>query len=148
MRRSTTFWLAAAAMLAVGPETRGASAWDGWARGYSPAYYGSPVHTASPPAVIYPGPPVYAFSYGPSADGTHGGRLASTRTFHSGYYTARINPFRGSRWDYSAAYYNSPVVHRAAARGRPGRRGWGYRLCPRYRAYIRGPIVPTAPRRW
>jgi hypothetical protein len=134
MRSGTWLWLATTmAATGLGLGSSAASAWEGgWGR-YSPAYYGPPVRTTSPPAVVYPGPPVYAYSYLSPGGGTS----------YSGYYTARINVFRGPRWNYSAAYYTSPTVHRAAY-GRHGRRGGAARFCPRYPAYIRGPIVPAS----
>jgi hypothetical protein len=132
MRSGTPFWLAATiTILGLGVENP-ASAWEGWGR-YSPAYYGPPVYITSPPAIVYPGPPVYSYSY--LSARPLGGVL------YSGSYTARINPFRGPRWDYSAAYYSSPPVRRAVYGRHAGRSG-GSRFCPRCRAYVRGPIVP------
>lgn len=129
MRSGTSFWLAATvAVLGFGTGSLEASAWSR----YSPAYYGPPVHLSSPPAVVYPGPPVYAYSY-----------LSPDRGSYAGHYTARINVFRGPRWDYSAAYYTSPPV-RMVAYGRQTRRSGVRRLCPPSRAYIRGPILTTS----
>jgi hypothetical protein len=132
MRRGMSFWLAAAIVAAgLGLAGSKASAWEGgWGR-YSPAYYGPPVRTISPPAVVYPGPPVYSYSY-----------LSGGARSYGTYYTARINIFRGPRWDYSAAYYTSPVIRRAAYGH--GRRGGVIRFYPGYRAYIRGPVVPVS----
>jgi hypothetical protein len=137
MLRRTVFWrVAIVAILAHALDSPAASASEArWGSGYSPAYSGPPVVVGRPPAVVYPGPPVYAYSYLSSGD-----RGYSARHSYSGYYTARINVLRGPRWDYSAAYYSSPRVLRTAY-GRHSRRGAVQRYCPRYRAYIRGPIV-------
>jgi hypothetical protein len=142
MRSRWSFWLiAAVAMLGTGLDSPAALAWEaGWDR-YSPADYGPPVHVASPPAVVYPGPLVYAYASG--ASGAYLSRHAYGRTSDSGYYTTRINVLRGGRWDYSAAYYGSPPVVRVA-HARQSRRGGVRRSCPPYRAYIRGPIVRTS----
>jgi hypothetical protein len=90
---------------------------------------------------VYPGPPIYAYSYVSGTGGAYAGRRAHGRVSEIGYYTANINVLRGGRWDYSAAYYSSPAVSRVPhARRRGGLR----RFCPPYRAYIRGPIVQTS----
>jgi len=144
MRSRTSFWLVATlAMLGVGPDSP-ASAWEaGWGGGYSPAYYGPPVRSTWPPTVVYPGPPVYAYSYLSGSGGAHAGRHAYGRAPQGGYYAARVNVLRGGRWDYSAAYYTSPPVTRVA-HARQSRPGGLRRFCPPYRAYIRGPIVRTS----
>lgn len=70
--------------------------------GYGASYYAPPAYAYAPVAV-YAAPPVYSYSYyGPSYPPLY---------YHS-YYTTRVNIFRGPRWNYSAAYYTSPVVHR------------------------------------
>jgi hypothetical protein len=149
MRRATSSCLAAAlavpaAVLGLGLSGPAASACDGlcWSR-YSPAYYGPPTYSYSPPAVVYAGPPVYAYSYFSPAYGARAAAWAYGPTYFDSYYSARVNIFRGPRWNYSAAYYSSP-------RGYYGggfRRAGAYRIHRPYRAYVRGPIV-RASGRW
>jgi hypothetical protein len=74
------------------------------------------------PAPLYSAPPVYSYSCSPYAGCTN--RLR--------FYTTRVNIFRGPRWGYAAAYYNT------RRHGRCGRRG----ACGG--AYLSGPIVPIS----
>jgi len=142
MRRRTAFWLVGTtAMLGMVLVSPPASTWEGErGRGYSPAYLGQPVYTHSPPAVVYPGPPIYMYSSVPPEGGGHAARRAFGQPAYGGYYRARVNVLRGPRWDYSAAYYSSPPVARVFE-ARKSRRARAGRFCPPHRAYIRGPIV-------
>jgi hypothetical protein len=74
----------------------------------------------------YYAPPVYSYSYyAPYRDYARGYRV--------GFYTTRINIFRGPRWNYAAAYYNP----------RPYR-GCGRHAGCAHRAYMTGPVVPIS----
>jgi hypothetical protein len=98
--------------------------------GHGAAYY-------APPVAVYAAPPVYSYSYyGP----------AYPPLYYSSYYTTRVNIFRRPRWNYSAAYYTSPAIHRGGCRRA--------RVSPCARAHIRpyrsfyyGPIIHVS-RRW
>jgi hypothetical protein len=130
--------IAAAAALVVTAGSSPAAACDypcgGY--GYEAAYHAPPVY--APPVAVYAAPPVYSYSYyGP----------AYPPAYYS-YYTTRVNIFRGPRWNYSAAYYTSPVIHRG------GCRHVRVSPCARARAHIRpyrsfyyGPIIHVS-RRW
>jgi hypothetical protein len=140
MRLGTSSGLAAAlAVLGLGLTGPAASACQGWCGPrYAPAYYGPPAYSYVPPTVVYAGPPVWAYSYFSPAFGARAAAWAYGPTYFDDYYTARVNVFRGPRWNYDAAYYNSPPVYRRAA---------AYRIHRPHRAYIRGPIVRTWGRR-
>jgi hypothetical protein len=106
--------LAAAAVLALACGGSEVSACEVCGSGYAPNPYYAP--------------PVYSYSYFGSAYGR------ARRPYLAGYYTTRINIFRGPRWNYSAAYYNPRPVWRGV-HGRP------------YRGYVRGPVIGVS-RRW
>ena len=156
MRNATSSCLAAGmaalmtvlmTVLGLGLTSLAASACDGWCGSrYAPAYHGPPTYSYSPPTVVYAGPPVYAYSYFSPAYGARAAAWAYGPTYFDSYYTARINVFRGPRWDYDAAYYSSPPVYRGYY-GRGFRRAGAHRIHRPYRAYIRGPIV-RASGRW
>jgi len=98
---------------------------------YSCGYDYAPGYAYAPPVYAYAAPPAYSY-YAPSAY----------------EYYERVNVFRGPRWNYSAAYYNSPILYGGIWRSR----AYGYHGAPRvyarpYRGYVRGPIV-RAGRRW
>jgi hypothetical protein len=151
MRSRTSSCLAAAmavlgAVLGLGLNAPPASACGDWCGSrYSPAYYSPPTYSYAPPTVVYAGPPVYAYSYFSPGFGARAAAWAYGPTYFDDYYTARVNVFRGPRWNYDMAYYNSPPIYRGYGRG--FRRAGAYRFHRPYRAYIRGPIV-RASGRW
>ena len=130
---------AAAAIVAGNAQAAACDSTCGYGYYYAPpayAYYAPPVYAyAPPPAHAYYGPRAYTY-YAPSAYGY-------------GDYYARIDAFRGPRWDYSAAYYRSPAVYGGYFRPY---RAYGYYARPRvyarvHRSYVRGPFLRTW-RRW
>ena len=153
----STVAAAALALAAIGTMTAAtsprASACDAYCGGYgyAPAYsYAPPVYVHAQPVAAYAAPPVYAYSYFPRGYAANLYGHAYGPTYFDSYYTARVNIFRGPRWNYSAAYYTSP----GGLYGGHVRRGGTYRGCgPRfrcgraYRAYVRGPIIRGV-RRW
>jgi hypothetical protein len=109
-------WAAAVGLGLVGSQ---ALACRGCGEGYrpGPAYSAPPVYRYSAFS-----PPPYAWAYRGRAPG------------YADFYTTRVNIFRGPRWGYAAAYYNSPRRHAGCRRPVCG-----------HRAYLVGPIVPIVP---
>jgi hypothetical protein len=130
--------VAAAAVLALTVGGSQASACDyPCGRGYEAAYHAPPVY--APPVAVYAAPPVYSYSYyGP----------AYPPIYYNSYYTTRVNIFRGPRWNYAAAYYTSPAVHRGGCRRvRVSPCGRARAHIRPYRSFYYGPIINVS-RRW
>ena len=140
MRSITFAGLAALATIALG-STQASACYSCGYRGYG--YYPPPAYG------YYYAPPVYAYSYdAPPAYAYYTRRpYAYVPPPAYGYYYTRVNIFRGPRWNYSAAYYNSPVAY--GYYRRPRVYGYGYFAGPRaYGGHSRGYVGGLRIRAW